>query len=394
MASAFFSIASALLGPALSVPFAFGEVGALTASMLLFVVASMAAYGLRLITLCLCSEKCLASAALDNVEPRDRELSFLAFCAYGHRGRVITSLVLSMELWFALVVNFVSIGVNGTLLTHGMVPQGIFIGISAIALFPVLDAPAWLLGLGGVCSLIGTGLCALVLFDAALEPWVFATAESSKPPPEFHPVPTAASNFLSLMSAIGIFVYTYGNTVCLPPIRSEMKCTKAFPATSAVALFASVLFYGALGMSSIAFGDSIGQCYLANITRPSARAAACSSIILSMTCSMPLMTNPILLSLLPAVRVRTPLGIFAFKVVFTAISASAAIFLQDSLAILSSLTGTSLTMLTVILLPACIYARLVPDISVAEKILLVFIMSFGIVFVILGTYAAAVEIVG
>lgn len=158
------------------------------------------------------------------------------------------------------------------------------------------------------------------------------------------------------------------------------------------ALSVSVLFYGILGVSASPFGQAIGQNYLDNVTRPAALTFACSSIIVSYLCAMPLMTNPILLALLPIFKVKSKRGIVIFKLAFTAISVVVSIFFQDYLAVVSALTGTTLTMSTVVLLPVCIYVKLVNNISTAEKVLLVFLMASGIAFAIVGTYIAATQL--
>lgn len=393
--SAFCSITSALLGTGLSVPYAFGEVGMLVGSASLFVVASVVAYGVRLVTLSLCSEKCNKMAREENVDLRECELSFLAYCAYGQRGRIITSLVLSIELWFALVVGLVSIGVNGSLLTHGAFSQAFVITMTTIVMFPLLDAPAWLLGFSGVCALIGTGLCAAGFFDAAVEAWPTVEMghdnlmQNTASPPQ-----SALSQFLSFISATGIFVYGYGNAACLPPIRSEMKSTKNFPIVAAVAMLVSFFFYCAIGIAATPFGDLIGQSYLANVTRPSVLTVACLSVVISFMFVMPLLTNPILLALLPIVKATTGPQIFMFKVTFSFVSAAAAIFLQDYLAPLSSLTGASLSIMTLVIMPAGIYVRLVPSVSLAEKVLIASVTAFSMVFVVFGTYVAALDIFG
>jgi len=147
-----------------------------------------------------------------------------------------------------------------------------------------------------------------------------------------------------------------------------------------------------MGFAGGVFGSSIGQSYLANVTNPAVLTVACLAIIIAFMFVMPLMTNPILLALLPVVKASTPLQISLFKVSFCIVSAAAAIFLQDYLAALSSLTGSSLTMLTLVFIPAAIYIRLVPDISAMEKIALAIVSLSSLVFVILGTYVAAVDI--
>jgi hypothetical protein len=335
-----------------------------------------------MITLSLCSEECVKIAELEGVEPRECELSFLAYCAYGHTGRIFTSLVLSVELWFALVVGLVSIGVNGALLTNGALSQGSFIALATIIIFPLLDAPAWLLGLGGVCSLVGTGLCAAGFLDAAVEAWPQAQHGIQQSDDGFR-------GFNKFMSAAGIFVYTYGNAACLPPIRSEMASASKFPLVSAVAMLVSLIFYGVMGIAAIPFGSAIGQSYLANVTRSGVLTLSCLSIMVSFMFVMPLMTNPILLALLPLVGTQRPL---LFKVAFSVISAGAAIFLQDYLAALSSLTGTCLTILCLVLLPASIYIRLVPGVGLPEKIFLVLVSLVSMVFLVLGTYVTAKDI--
>lgn len=381
---AFCSITSALLGTGLSVPYAFGQVGMVCGGLSLLFVTLIVGYGVRMVTLSLCSEKCRLTAEAENVDLRECELSFLAYCAYGHRGRVLTSLVLSAELWFALVVHLVTIGVNGSLLTHGVLSQRTVIIIATTVIFPLLDAPAWLLGFGGMCSLIGTGLCTSGFFDAAVEAW--------PSDPFAQPHAFQLSSVVRFISATGIFVYGYGNAACLPPIRSEMASTHRFPLVSVVALLVSFIFYGAMGIAAFPFGGSIGQNYLANVTRPTVLTVACSSVIVSFMCVMPLMTNPILLALLPVARAKSRTQILMFKVAFSVVSAAAAVFMQDYLAALSSLTGTSLTMLTIVLLPAGIYLRLVPHVRLAEKLLILMVTVFSIAFVILGTYVAVLDI--
>lgn len=384
--SAFLSITSALLGTGLSVPYAFSEVGILPGAISLCIVALIVAYGVRMVSLSLSSDKCVELALLDGHDLRECELGFLAYCAFGNHGQIFTSLVLSLELWFALVVGLVSIGINGSLLTRGFLSQGVVICMSTAVIFPVLDAPAWLLGFGGVCSLLGTCLCAAGFFDAAFEAWPSATFESSVP------VDPASTTFLSFISATGILVYSYGNAACLPPIRNEMASRTKFPLVSTSALLVSVLFYAAMGASAMPFGEATGQSYLQNVKRPAVLTVACLSIMVSFMFVMPLMTNPILLALLPLVRATTPAQILAFKAIFLVVSAGAAVFLQDYLAALSSLTGTSLTMLTIVILPAAIYVQLIPNVSKMEKLLLMIIGVLSVAFAVLGTYLAALDI--
>merc|ERR1719235_3019419 len=101
-----------------------------------------------------------------------------------------------------------------------------------------------------------------------------------------------------------------------------------------------------MGVCATPFGDATEQSYLGNVTRPSVRTVSCASIVVSFMFVMPLLTNPILLALLPVVaKEGTRIQVLLFKVLFSVVSAGAAIFLQDYLAGLSSVTGTCLTML-------------------------------------------------
>lgn len=380
--SAAFSIGSALLGTGLAVPYAFMKASSSTSLALLSLVALVNAIGVRCVAQALDSQVCLDMACLEKVPVQNRELSFLAFCAFRQKGRVFASAVLSMELWCALLVSFVSIGIHGCLLSQGLLSQTAVIVITACVLFPLLEAPAWLLGGAGALCLACVAVCIVALAVAAWAAHAHAGTANSL---------NVAPGPLQMVSAAGVFFYNYGNAACLPMIKGEMANSQAFEPVTRLAIAGSCLFYASLGLLGAQFGDKIGQSYLQNIASPMASFVACSAVVVSMLLVMPLLTKPILMASLPLIDATTDKQVLLFKLVFLMISAIVSVFLQDELAAISAFTGASLTMCTCVLLPIAIYWKLCWP-SLTERCLLVVLFAFGVIFSVAGTYAATLDL--
>jgi len=385
--SALFSITSVLLGAGLSVPYGFWQTGPIIGLLGITFVAVVVSICVWLVAASLSSTTCLDIAMAEGVTPQNRELGFLAYCAFGRTGQVIASIILSLELWFALLVAFVAIGVNGSLLVNHSLSQSSIIVLSGVALFPLLDAPVWLLGGAGIASLVGDILCTLAFADASVE-----AALASQPQASSSTVSSDPGGFLTTVSALGIFFYSYGNAACLPPIRNEMQHVKHFSAVTVAAFAVSVVFYNLLGFMGTMFGDNIGQSYQQNITQILPLRIACAAVIISQLMVMPLLTNTIFRAMLPLVRLYKKMHIVMCKLVFTAISVVVSMFLQDELAATSSLTGNSLTMCTCVVMPAILYWRLAPQVSLMERAFLIALVICALAFAVVGTYATIQEV--
>eukprot|EP00931_Biecheleriopsis_adriatica_P117594 TRINITY_DN93097_c0_g1_i1.p1 TRINITY_DN93097_c0_g1~~TRINITY_DN93097_c0_g1_i1.p1 ORF type:complete len:492 (+),score=52.64 TRINITY_DN93097_c0_g1_i1:30-1478(+) len=378
--SAALSIGSALLGTGLSVPYAFVRAGNSISLIVLALVACINSIGVRCVAQALESKTCVDVASFEMVPVQNRELSFLAFCAFQQKGRVFASIVLSMELWCALLVNFVSIGIHGSLLSQGILSQTTVIILTAAALFPLLEAPAWLLGGAGTLCLACVAVCLAVL----------AMAAGESPPPDSLGSSASAPGLLQVVSTAGVFFYNYGNAACLPMIKGEMAHSHAFEPVARLALAGSCLFYATLGLLGAKFGDNIGQSYLQNIDKSLPSVVACSAVVISMFLILPLLTKPILLATLPLVDAKTETRLLLFKLCFLCLSAFVAICLQDELAAVSAFTGASLTTSTCVLIPIAVYWKLCSP-SMIQQCLLAVLFAFGIIFSVAGTISSVLD---
>lgn len=318
-------------------------------------------------------------ADVEKVPSKARGICYVAYVAFGESfaWRVATSVILSAELWSSLVVNVVNASIVGSLLTRGMLSPQVVIVIIEVVTLPMLGAPSWLFALSAKLGLAGLVICIAVFLISASQ----SNVEAS---------PTVMPGSLGISTVVGtfgIFFFSFGNAPCLNSVRNNMADTERFPMVALGGLGISTMYYIGMGaVGYLAFGATIEQHYMGNVTHPILLALASTAVVLRVPLMSPMMTNPILSALMPLLKVESVVGTMIFKVSLLTVTALTAILFSHSVAVATALVGTSLTMTTCVFLPALLYCKLGFCKTVLDKLQVSILVLFGFFFAVAGTY--------
>jgi len=185
------------------------EVGPLAGFIFLSIVALIVSKGVFMAVAVQTCPKVQRMAELEKMQ-KGKDTSYVAYVAFNRSKawRIAVSVMLTLELWSALVVNLVNAGITGSLLSGGMISRKVWIIIIEAVTLPMLDAAPWLFQLSSKLGLAGLLVC------------VFAFAISAVG--SSHGAPSGTNteiNLTTTMGAFGICLFSFGNAPCLQNIH-------------------------------------------------------------------------------------------------------------------------------------------------------------------------------
>eukprot|EP00930_Biecheleria_cincta_P063265 TRINITY_DN48781_c0_g1_i1.p1 TRINITY_DN48781_c0_g1~~TRINITY_DN48781_c0_g1_i1.p1 ORF type:complete len:461 (-),score=60.76 TRINITY_DN48781_c0_g1_i1:72-1454(-) len=249
-----FNASSALVGGGLlGVPFAFGQAGAMTSCLLLFVTLLC---GWTSVLIGRLMEEIRPLAKKMDIEESAHDWPFIGYAAFGENGRRLCNLVFVAELWFTLLAYLVLNGVNLNIISHGVISNQMGVlataSVSFFLLFLSPKALSYLSAFGILSTVIAVGC--LVWSALAMRTWAteFTLLNSSS-------IPVAMGTIQFCFVAHAAFPSMY-RSMARPAQDYRYAMTYAF-------CFAGI-FYLSLGLFAYkVYGSNAQPNFMANLGR-------------------------------------------------------------------------------------------------------------------------------
>lgn len=338
----------------LSVPYAFRLSGYSTFALLLAVIAVTSLTGKYIgASLVLAA----SSPEAVDVPPKSRDYGFLAFVAFGPRGRMLMRAVTCMETWFALCTFAVMNGVNMALLVptvgrgHAVIAGGILTAITSLVplqTFSYLSLVSLVALLVACVSMVITGL----MVESWADPYV-------------HPPPTW-SVLSNAPRSTGLLVFCFAGHPCFPMVHEAMRDKRSWGLSMNATFLIAFLFYGGLGVFGYdVFGSSLQASFTENLGAVHSagawawRDATVLAFLVKIQLTAPLLLKVTLVSMwAPSHTSEWPFGRILLFVCLVAVTIVTGVVLADDVFALASLTGSLFVMMTSVIFPIAVYIRL------------------------------------
>jgi len=378
-----FNLANTMMGSGvLAVPYAFRLTSYWAIPLLLLVVA-VTAFTASLIGEALQMARHRGGLG---VASGQRDFTFLAEVSCGQRGKYVVAVTTALELWVAVVTFLVMSGSNvqGLLGVDEVHAVLVCTLLSSIMVFIPLRVYAYV----SLASLV-----ALLIASIAFVADLMMTPRWSFPEPKDPEIG-------DLFRAYGLFIFCFAGHPCFPALHEGMRHVRHWTGCVALSFIIAALYYVALGLAAfIVLGSEVHPVFTKDM-----RSGWLGKLTVAFFAVKIQLTTPVLLRVVLVSMQIWPEGMAtrreflqsflpaAIVIFFTGASAC---FLAQKVAALASFAGALLVNLTSVVIPAVMYMRL----TVASKtssnevksVLCSFLIVFGLVTAVVGTYLAVVD---
>lgn len=404
------SVLNAMVGiSVLSLPYAFSLIGTVAGLVALLVVVGVMSHTALLIGRAL--ELTARIPELASIPPKARDFAFLAHAAFGEKGRTFIGLVTGAELWFALVTFMAFNVANLELLfptTSRTAAMACSSGVAAISTLVPMRAYSQMSMVSSLAVLV-MGLaviatCATSLWHKLNSAPDIATIEVSQ---LFGSLwAEFASHAGNLPRSLGIIIFCFAGHPCFPVMHESLRERKDWDRVVNIAFFISLLYYSGFGCAgSLAFGHNVKPSVAENLmTEPSAelwRYIAATSIVIKVQLTAPLFLKTILVALWPppsekdlsvertgSKNVQWAVAL----IVLSAMTGTIALVFADKVAVLASLAGSLLVMVTSVLFPILVFQRLSNLLNeqrhLRQRFMHFLMLALGVLMAVIGTLQA------
>lgn len=381
----------------LQVPFAMYLSGFLGALMLV-VVTSVMGYTAYLIGLELDMLDHLADE--QNVPVDGRDLGWIAFVAFGNKGKRLVSMLFGCELYLACISFLLLSATNiGTLCGISMRTAITFCALASASLqaFLALDPERCMKLLAYASSISVTSLAVTVL---GLIVTGIIGASSSGLPTDDYTIFSAG-----LPKALGIMLFVFAGHPCMPQIYYAMSEPSDEYAPAVKRSFgAACVIYLTVGLGGyVLFGGAIAKNFVSNLARTDAgtdiawmvwlRTFSQVALSIKIIATFPIVAEPVMNTIVttsaygPFVRVLQRLA-------FALITAFIAVGVEDQLETVSALAGGVFTMSTSVLFPCSAFLMLATNMPMSQKVTCWSCLVLGIIGLIFCLATSVIEVYG
>mmetsp|Transcript_15137 Transcript_15137/g.32644 ORF Transcript_15137/g.32644 Transcript_15137/m.32644 type:complete len:479 (-) Transcript_15137:132-1568(-) len=343
-----------------------------------------------------CVQLASRSPLADRVPPGARDFGFLALVALGPRHQVLVNTVTVLEIWLALVTYMVMNGANAGIIW----PE-----FSAEAMIPLLGTMACLLvfvppHVSAYLSLISTS--AMFLAAAAMVGATTLLQHWSEPYEKLGQAALIQPS--NIPRSVGILVFCFAGHPCFPGVMSSMKAPTKWGCSVLIGFVLACIFYGAIGiLGYVVFGDDTEPAMTKNLTHIQGagfwRMAAAFCFLVKVQLTAPMLLNAIIIALWApsALSRQWPVGRIILVLVVGAVTVGVALGLANRVAVVASLAGSLLVMMTSVLFPAVLHIKLScldknQPIGFWNAMNYTFVIIFGIVMATTGTTLAVKDL--
>mmetsp|Transcript_57986 Transcript_57986/g.188662 ORF Transcript_57986/g.188662 Transcript_57986/m.188662 type:complete len:486 (+) Transcript_57986:143-1600(+) len=389
-----FNLVNIMVGVgALSVPYALKMSGY---SALLLVVLVIFITGTTAKWLGECVDMASKSEHAEAVPPSARDFGFLALASVGPRFSVFINLVTVLEVWLALVTFMVMNGVNAGLVWPDSSPASTIPVLGAVACGLVF-VPQHIFAYLSLISTFSMVVAAAAMVGATymLRQWA---------DPYEHLGEAALLQIWNIPRSVGIIVFCFAGHPCFPGVRSSMKAPSKWKDCIYVSFFMAFVYYGSFGfLGYIVFGPYTAQIMTDNLgSIPGAahfRLLASFCFLLKVQLTVPLLLNAIVIAVWAprALSPQWPPLRIALVIFIGTVTVLVSLCLADKLAVVASLAGSLLVMITSVLFPALVHLILwrryrAERIDLCMKVQYAVVFLFGVVMAVLGTTSAITDL--
>lgn len=294
------------------------------------------------------------SEEAEHVPPSGRGYGFLALVSVGPKFGVLINFITVLEIWFALVTFVVLNGVNAGVVWPDLNPQIAQRILMIISLLFAFVPP----GMFSYLSLISSS--AMVVAAILM---VIATISMHHWARPLHTEGEAALlNIENIPRSVGIIVFCFAGHPCFPGVQASMKAPSKWKRAVYISFGVAFAYYFAFGyLGFMVFGPHTQQSMIDNIAEipggTFCRYVSASCFIVKVGLTIPLLLNAIIVSLwAPAVEGPTwPMGRIILATVLAIVTTEAALKLGDKVAVIASLAGSMLVMITSVIFPAVLH---------------------------------------
>jgi amino acid permease len=397
----------------LSLPYAFSLIGTCAGLLaLVFVVAVMAHTGFLIGS---ALELTTRIPELASTPPKSRDFAFLAYAAFGEKGRSLIGLVTGLELWFALVT-FMAFNIgNSELLFPGssrMVTMAFSSALAAAtALLPmkVFSQMSMVSSLAVVVMGIAViAACAASLYSNLQSEQVLAIGSTEDlSEAGSHWWRGTMANAWNLPRSLGIIIFCFAGHPCFAVMHECLRERQEWGRAVNIAFFLSFLYYAGFGCAgSLAFGQSVQPSVVQNLKdEPHAhlcRYIAAAAIVIKVQLTAPLFLNIIRVAIWPQPSPKQDsvedtffggLRHITGLLLMSTMTGAAALVFADKVAALASLAGSLLVMVTSVIFPIIVFQKLSSNLneptSWRVRSIHCLLVALGVLMAVVGTIQAA-----
>jgi len=324
------------------------------------------------------------------------DFGFMAQVSMGRKASIFINVVTVLEVWLALVTFMVMNGENAKLVwpslsrTFTMPVLGV---IAASFVFVPQHHFSFL-------SLLST--FSMVVAAAAMMASTFMLSQWADPYEHFGEA--ALFQWWNIPRSVGIIVFCFAGHPCFPGVRAGMKSPSQWGLCINISFFVAFAYYAAFGfLGYIVFGADLSETVTENLQYiRGARAfqtisAFCFLVKVQLT--VPLLLHAIVVALWsPAAEgPQWPRGRILLVLGISTLTVLVALSLADKVAVVASLAGSLLVMITSVLFPAVVHIILtrrfgngVGGVCACARYCVV--MAFGFTMAVLGTGLAVKDL--
>jgi len=330
------------------------------------------------------------------VPPSAWDFGFMAQVTMGHKASVFINVVSVLEVWLALVTFMVMNGENAKLVWPSLsrtVTMPVLGTIAASFVFVPQQYFSFL-------SLMST--CAMVVAAIAMLASTFMLSQWAEP--YEHLGEQALFQWWNIPRSVGIIVFCFAGHPCFPGVRTGMKSPSKWGLCINVSFFVAFAYYASFGfLGYVVFGTDLSQVVTENLQYIQGAQAfqmiSAFCFLVKVQLTVPLLLHAIVVALWAPVvdGPQWPRGRILLVLGISSLTVLVALSLADKVAVVASLAGSLLVMITSVLFPSVVHIILSRRFGkgvggIRECVRYCVIMTFGVVMAVLGTGLAVKDL--
>eukprot|EP00930_Biecheleria_cincta_P081848 TRINITY_DN7125_c0_g1_i1.p1 TRINITY_DN7125_c0_g1~~TRINITY_DN7125_c0_g1_i1.p1 ORF type:complete len:461 (-),score=51.54 TRINITY_DN7125_c0_g1_i1:482-1864(-) len=330
------------------------------------------------------------------IPPNAWDFAFLAQAAVGRRFSVFMNIVTVLEVWLALVTFMIMNG-NNAKVVWPSANRDVAVPLAGALASVLVFVPQRLFS---YLSLLST--LAMIVAAAAMVASTYMLSQWAEP---YSTLGWAAViQPANIPRSCGILMFCFAGHPCFPAVRTSMIQGEKWNLCIDVSFSLACLFYGGFGfLGYIVFGLELDATVTENLAQIQGahfcRTMAAFCFLIKVQLTVPLLLNAIVVSLwAPAEGMRQwpPLRV-VLVLVISAVTILIALLLAHKVAIVASLAGSLLVMITSVLFPAAVHLILARrlergKITWCASLEYAFVFVFGVTMAVLGTTFAVSDL--
>lgn len=343
-----------------------------------------------------CVDMAAVSPEAEEVPPSGRDFGFLALVSLGWKFSIFINFVTVLEVWLALVCFVVMNGVNAGLVWPDVEPATSqrLLGLLATAFVFVPPRVFSYMSLLSTAAMAVAAI-AMVASTAMLSHWAR---------PYHHEGEAALINLENVPRSVGIIVFCFAGHPCFPGVRASMKAPSKWRKCIYVSFVVAFVYYCSFGyLGYVVFGAHTEQTMTDNLGKIEGshflRIMAAFCFLVKVQLTIPLLMNAIVVALWSpgSGEAQWPVGRVVLVVCVAALTTEVALKLANKVAVVASLAGSLLVMITSVLFPAVIHIIMSCKFRDRPRgfrtwMQYVFVIVFGVVMAVLGTKLAVQDL--